>query len=116
MLQKELIIETGGRALIDITARIAQTVSGSGVEAGLCHVFFLHTSASLLINENADPDVLAVLETFFSGLVEVGDKRSLHRAGGLDDKSAHIRGALMHTELSLSTQNTRLALGPEHVT
>ncbi|HLS05863.1 MAG TPA: secondary thiamine-phosphate synthase enzyme YjbQ [Wenzhouxiangella sp.] len=111
MLQKELIIETGGRALIDITARIAQNVSASGVEAGLCHVFLLHTSASLLINENADPDVLADLETFFSELVEDGDARFLHRAEGPDDMSAHIRAALTQTELTLPVQNGRLVLG-----
>ncbi|MDZ7791883.1 MAG: secondary thiamine-phosphate synthase enzyme YjbQ [Xanthomonadales bacterium] len=111
MHQTELTIETAGRDTLDITERIAREVSDSGVETGLCHLFLKHTSASLLINENADPDVQRDLETFFADLVPDGDPRFRHRAEGADDMSAHVRLALTHTDLTVPVRNGRLALG-----
>jgi secondary thiamine-phosphate synthase enzyme len=111
MHQAELTIETRGRDTLDITGRISREVTESGVEAGLCHVFLKHTSASLLINENADPDVQRDLETFFADLVPDGDPRFEHRTEGADDMAAHVRLALTHSDLTIPVSDGRLALG-----
>jgi secondary thiamine-phosphate synthase enzyme len=110
-MQTTLTIETPGRKLVDVTAEVARLVEQSGLNTGLCHVFIQHTSASLMINENADPDVLVDLETFFSELVPDGDPRYIHTAEGPDDMSAHVRGALTQTSLSIPIVNGRLGLG-----
>jgi secondary thiamine-phosphate synthase enzyme len=107
-MQTILTIQTPGRKLIDVTAEVARFVEQSGLDSGLCHVFIQHTSASLMINENADPDDL---ETFFSELVPDGDPRYIHTAEGPDDMSAHVRGALTQTSLSIPIVNGRLGLG-----
>lgn len=111
MHQVELTIETRGRDTIDITDRVGRAVSASGIDSGLCHIFLKHTSASLLINEDADPDVQRDLETFFSDLVPDGDERFRHRAEGDDDMAAHVRLALTHTDLTVPVSAGRLALG-----
>ncbi|TVS09976.1 MAG: YjbQ family protein [Wenzhouxiangella sp.] len=111
LIQEQLSIQTDGRELRDITGAIARVVKRAGVDRGLCHVFIRHTSASLLINENADPDVLRDLETFFSDLVVDGDQRFVHRAEGPDDMAAHVRCALTQTELSVPVVDGTLALG-----
>lgn len=111
MRQTNLTIETSGRSLTDITGRINDLVAESDVTTGLCHIFIRHTSASLLINENADPDVQTDLETFFSDLVADGDPRFVHTAEGPDDMSAHIRSALTQTSLTVPVSEGRLALG-----
>jgi len=111
MHQAELTIETRGRETLDITGRVAREVTASGIESGLCHVFLKHTSASLLINENADPEVQHDLETFFADLVPDGDPRFRHRAEGADDMAAHVRLALTHTDLTIPVSRGRLALG-----
>src|SRR5699024_2352599 len=111
MHQNELVIDTSGRALIDISDLIAAEVTASGITTGLCHVCLKHTSASLLINENADPDVQRDLETFFTDLVPDGDARFRHRAEGDDDMAAHVRLALTHTELTIPVRAGALALG-----
>lgn len=111
MHQIRLTIETPGRATIDVTDRVAHAVEQSGVDTGLCHVFLQHTSASLLINENADPDVQRDLETFFTDLVPDGDSRFQHRTEGADDMAAHVRLALTHTDLTIPVTAGRLALG-----
>ena len=111
MLRTTLIVETPGRALIDITDQVAADVRSSGVTTGLCHLFILHTSASLLITENADPDVLSDLETVFADLAPDGDPRYRHTAEGPDDMSAHIRSALTQTELTIPIEDGRLKLG-----
>ncbi|RFF32325.1 secondary thiamine-phosphate synthase enzyme YjbQ [Wenzhouxiangella sediminis] len=111
MHQAELTIETRGRDTLDITGRISREVTASGVETGLCHIFLKHTSASLLINENADADVQRDLETFFADLVPDGDPRFRHRAEGADDMAAHVRLALTHSDLTVPVSNGRLALG-----
>ncbi|TVQ38347.1 MAG: YjbQ family protein [Wenzhouxiangella sp.] len=111
MNKDTLTIETPGRGFVDMTAEVARHVTRSGFADGLCHLFIQHTSASLLINENADPDVLHDLETFFSGLVQDGDPRFRHRAEGPDDMAAHIRAALTQTSLTVPVRAGRLALG-----
>lgn len=111
MHQAELTLETRGRETLDITGRVAREVTASGIESGLCHVFLKHTSASLLINENADPEVQHDLETFFADLVPDGDPRFRHRAEGADDMAAHVRLALTHTDLTIPVSRGRLALG-----
>ena len=110
LAQHRLTIETGGQSLHDITAPIATWVAAQGVAAGLLSVFLQHTSASLLIQENADPDVLRDLETFFRRLApEAADYR--HSAEGPDDMPAHIRAAVLPTQLTIPVSGGRLALG-----
>lgn len=111
MHRDTVTVETAGRSLLDVTDRIAAVVSDSGVSTGLCHVFLLHTSASLLITENADPDVLTDLETVYAGLAPDGDSRYRHTAEGPDDMSAHVRSALTQTELTIPIEEARLRLG-----
>lgn len=110
-VQQHLSIGTSGRELRDVTGQIAGVVAAGGIHQGLCHVFLRHTSASLLISENADPDVLRDLETFFSDLVPDGDARYRHRAEGPDDMAAHVRCALTQTELTIPVVDGSLALG-----
>lgn len=111
MHRDTLVIETPGRALLDITDRVERIAAGSGVRDGLCHLFILHTSASLLITENADPDVLHDLETIFSGLGPDGDPRYRHTAEGPDDMSAHVRSALTQTSLTIPVEAGQLRMG-----
>ncbi len=111
MKQTTLTIETPGRRLIDFTRKVDLVVADSGIRTGLCHLFLQHTSASLLINENADPDVLTDLETFLSDLVPDGDSRFIHTAEGPDDMPAHVRNMLTQTSLTVPVTNGRLALG-----
>ncbi len=111
MKQTTLTIPTTGRGLTDITAQIAACVSDSGINQGLCHVFIRHTSASLFINENADPDVQCDLETFLGDLVPDGDPRYVHTAEGPDDMPAHVRALLTDTDLTIPVADGRLALG-----
>ena len=111
MQQTTLEFRTQGRGLTDITAEVAAFVANSGISLGLCHVFLRHTSASLIINENADPDVQRDLETFLGELVPDGDPRYVHTAEGPDDMPAHVRTLLTDTELTVPISDGRLALG-----
>ncbi len=111
MFQEELVIETRGRGSVDITEQVAAAVDASDVDDGLCHLFIRHTSASLIVNENADPDVLRDLETFMRDLVPDGDPRFRHTAEGPDEMPAHIRSILTQTDLSIPVRGGRLALG-----
>lgn len=104
-------IATRGRGFFDITRQLQDEVHASGVSAGLCHVFLRHTSASLLITENADPDVRRDLESFISRLAPDGDPAYLHSAEGPDDMPAHIRSVLTCSELTIPVRGARLALG-----
>ena len=105
------MIETRGRSLVDVTARVDRIVEDSRVESGLCNVFIRHTSASLIINENADPDVRKDLERFLADLVRDGDPRFVHTAEGPDDMPSHIRSVLTATSLSIPVRQGRLAMG-----
>jgi secondary thiamine-phosphate synthase enzyme len=111
MYQTEIDIETRGRGTYEITDRIAEAVRAAGVGSGLCHVFAAHTSASLTICENADPDVRRDLETFMADVVPDGDPRFVHTAEGPDDMPAHLRSVLTQTELTIPVRAGRLALG-----
>ena len=106
-----LQVATPGRGLTAITRRIAGWVHDSGLGDGLLTVFVRHTSASLLIQENADPEVQRDLERFFARLVPDGDRLFEHRAEGPDDMPAHVRSALTQTQLSVPLIDGRLALG-----
>jgi len=104
-------VDTRGRGLTEITRRIADWVGASGMTDGLLTVFVRHTSASLLIQENADPGVQRDLERFFSRLAPDGDRLFEHDAEGPDDMPAHVRSALTATQLSVPLLDGRLALG-----
>ena len=106
-----LSIATSGRGLIEITRRITGWIEASDLTHGLLTVFVRHTSASLLIQENADPEVQRDLERFFARLVPDGDRLFEHRAEGADDMPAHVRAALTQTQLSVPLIDGRLALG-----
>ncbi|NCJ06725.1 YjbQ family protein [Synechococcales cyanobacterium C] len=109
--QTTLKVSTRGKALHNITAPVQQAVTQSDLDTGLCHLFVRHTSASLLIQENADPDVLKDLEAFFSHLVPEQGFPYRHAAEGPDDMPAHIRTALTQVTLSIPLCRGRLALG-----
>jgi len=102
---------TNGRKLYDITENVLNWVKAQQIESGLLTLNILHTSSSLLVNENYDSDVLIDLENFFSGLVGDGDKSFTHVAEGSDDMPAHIRTALTQTNLSFSVENKEISLG-----
>ena len=106
-----LTIRTSGRDLIDLTPDVAAWVGDGGIRSGLLTVFVRHTSASLLIQENADPAVRADLERFFARLVVDGDPLFRHRDEGPDDMAAHVRSALTATHLSIPVAEGRPALG-----
>ena len=106
-----LQVATPGRGLTEITRRIAAWVQDTSLGNGLLTVFVRHTSASLLIQENADPEVQRDLERFFARLVPDGDRLFEHRAEGADDMPAHVRSALTATQLSVPLIDRRLALG-----
>jgi len=106
-----LAIDTRGRGLTEITRRIVDWVGGCDITRGLLTVFVRHTSASLLIQENADPEVQRDLERFFARLVPDGDRLFEHAAEGPDDMPAHVRSALTATQLSVPLIDGRLALG-----
>jgi secondary thiamine-phosphate synthase enzyme len=106
-----LAVDTRGRGLTEITKRIADWVGASGIANGLLTVFVRHTSASLLVQENADPEVQRDLERFFARLVPDGDRLFEHDAEGPDDMPAHVRSALTATQLSVPLADGALALG-----
>jgi len=109
--QQAIAVQTQGKSLQNITHVVQTVVQQSGLKTGLCTVFVRHTSASLIIQENADPDVLKDLETFFSQLVPEDGDRYRHSTEGLDDMPAHIRSALTKTSEQIPIMNGRLALG-----
>jgi len=104
-------ISTRGRGLYDFTAEVARWLADSGIREGLLTLFARHTSASLVIQENADPDVLADLERFLSRLVPDGDPLYRHTDEGPDDMPAHVRAALTQTQLSIPVRAGRMVLG-----
>lgn len=107
----ELTIATQGRGLYDFTDEVEAWVVKGKFQDGLVTLHLRHTSASLLIQENADPDVCADLERFFNRLVPDGDSIYAHTCEGDDDMPAHVRTALTTVNLSLPLSNGRLALG-----
>ena len=111
MYQSEIEITTKGRGTYELTARVAEAVRSARVSTGLCHVFTTHTSASLMICENADPDVRRDLETFMADLAPDGDPRFVHTAEGPDDMAAHVRTVMTQSSLTIPVSGGRLALG-----
>ncbi|MDF1722786.1 MAG: secondary thiamine-phosphate synthase enzyme YjbQ [Minwuia sp.] len=99
--QTTLTIATPGRGLHDITRQVADWCTGTGLQVGLLTIFIRHTSASLTIQENADPDVLHDLETFMARLVSDDTSLYRHTAEGADDMPAHIRSALTATSIAV---------------
>lgn len=109
--QAILTFSTRGRGTLDITEAVAGVVQQAGIEVGLIHVFVQHTSCSLLITENADPDVRRDLETVAARLAPDGDPAYRHDAEGPDDMAAHARSMLTNTGLSVPVGGGRLLLG-----
>ena len=106
-----LSIRTQGKGLHAITAEVSAWLAKSGVRQGLLTLFIRHTSAGLVIQENADPDVQSDLEKFFSRLVPEGDPIYEHTTEGPDDMPAHVRSVLTHTSLSIPVVDGEMVLG-----
>ena len=108
---KQFTVTTKGKGLYEFTGQTAAWVQDQKIRTGLLTLFIRHTSASLTIQENADPDVIADLNDFFSRLAPEGDHRYRHTAEGPDDMPAHIRAALTMTQLSIPVVDGRMGLG-----
>ncbi|RMG40940.1 MAG: YjbQ family protein [Candidatus Dadabacteria bacterium] len=111
MPSKEITVKTRGAGLYEITDRIEEFVSGCGISAGLCNVFLKHTSASLVIQENADPSARSDLEVWFKKMVPENNPDFTHTLEGPDDMPSHIKAALTATSISVPIVGGALALG-----
>ncbi|MFP4133105.1 MAG: secondary thiamine-phosphate synthase enzyme YjbQ [Halothece sp.] len=109
--QETITVKTTGKCLHKITSKVESIVAQSGVERGLCNIFIRHTSASLIIQENADPDVLTDLSNFMKKLVPEDTSLYVHNAEGPDDMPAHIRSVLTHTSEQIPIDRGQLLLG-----
>lgn len=109
--QDKLTVKSLGRGTYEITQDVENKIRESGVQQGLCHLFIQHTSASLIINENADPAVQEDLETFMARISPDGDPMFTHTAEGDDDMTAHIRSVLTQTELNIPVSKGASGLG-----
>lgn len=110
-LTSQINVPTRGRRIYDITSEVVGWAREAGILTGMLTLYIQHTSASLLINENYDPDVLADLERFFARLVPDGDPLFVHVDEGADDMPAHVRTALTQTHLCIPVLDGKLALG-----
>jgi secondary thiamine-phosphate synthase enzyme len=110
-LQKTLTIETRGRGFSDVTAEVAKLVAGAEIDTGLCTLFVRHTSASLVIQENADPAVLRDLARWMERLAPENAKTYEHDAEGPDDMPAHLRSAVTRSSENIPVTKGKLALG-----
>ncbi len=108
---QKISVKAQGRKLYDITPQVLSWANALGLETGLLTLYIQHTSASLLINENNDADVLVDMEAFFNRLVPDGDSLFIHTVEGKDDMPAHVRTALTQTSLSIPIQQGKVALG-----
>ena len=104
-------VETSGRATHNITSNIERLVAQSGIQTGICQVFIQHTSASLMITENADPSVRRDIEYWLASAIQDGDAHFEHTYEGVDDMSAHLRTLLTRTSETLPISLGRLNLG-----
>ena len=111
IFQEQISVPTRGRGTYDITDPIRQVVNAADIDTGLCHVFVHHTSASVILCENADPTVRRDLETFMANTVPDGDPMFAHTDEGPDDMPAHVRTILTQTDLNLPVTHGRIALG-----
>ncbi len=109
--QNTITVGTRGQGLYAVTGEVGQWVAGQAIETGLLTLFCRHTSASLTIQENADPDVLRDLQAFFSRLVREDPSLYRHTDEGPDDMPAHIRSVLTGVQLSIPVSGGRMALG-----
>lgn len=109
--QQTIRLQTSGKCLHNISSKIAEIVKDSGIKMGLCTVFVRHTSASLIIQENADPDVLTDLANFFTKLVPENYTDYLHSSEGIDDMPGHIRSVLTNTSENIPISDYKLVLG-----
>lgn len=109
--QQTLQVATRGRGTYELTREVEQVVADSGIDTGLCHVFVRHTSASLVVCENADPTVRSDLERFVARLVPDGDTLYDHTLEGPDDMAAHVRAILTNMDLTVPVTDQRCALG-----
>ncbi len=108
---QQISVKAHGRKLYDIRPEVLAWANSLGLQTGLITLYIQHTSASLLINENYDADVLVDMEAFFNRLVPDGDNLFIHTVEGPDDMPAHVRTALTQTNLSIPLLNGKLALG-----
>ena len=108
---QQISVKAHGRRLYDITPQVLTWANGLGLQTGLLTLYIKHTSASLLINENYDSDVLVDMEAFFNRLVPDGDSLFIHTTEGPDDMPAHVRSALTSTSLSIPIIEGKVALG-----
>ena len=111
LTRHDLVVATRGRGTYDITSAVADAVKQSGAQLGLATVFVHHTSASLIICENADPSVRRDLESFAARLVPDGDPLFEHDAEGPDDMPAHVRSVLTQTSIGVPFDRGALSLG-----
>jgi len=111
LTQQQIQVDTRARGAHELTADVQSVVRQSGIKSGTCNVFIRHTSASLMICENADPAVLRDLETFMARLVPDGDPMFTHTAEGPDDMPAHVRSILTRSDLNVPVMDGRCALG-----
>ena len=109
--QQILQIQTSGKGLQEITRKVQQVISESEITSGLCNIFVCHTSASLVIQENADPDVIQDLEYFFGKLVPENDLGYTHTTEGSDDMPSHVRSALTKTSEQIPLAGGKMLLG-----
>ena len=109
--QTKLRFSTTGRGTYNITEQIAESINKSGIKSGICHIFIQHTSASLILCENADKTVREDLETYMAKLVKDGDSMYKHKDEGPDDMAAHIRTVLTQSSLSIPIQKGKCDLG-----
>ncbi len=108
---KQIRVKTGGQGLFDCTRQVASVVAEAGISEGLCTIFVRHTSASLIIQENADPSAKRDLERWLNRLVPENDAFYTHTTEGADDMPAHIKSALTATSLSIPVLRGQLSLG-----
>ncbi len=111
IVQEQFSVSTRGRGTYDITDSVRRIVANADIDTGLCHIFVHHTSASLILCENADPTVRQDLETFMAHVVPDGDPMFRHIDEGPDDMPAHVRTILTQTDLNLPVTQGRCALG-----
>tara|TARA_B110000008_G_scaffold50166_1_gene49059 strand:- start:59 stop:478 length:420 start_codon:yes stop_codon:yes gene_type:complete len=111
IINLDLTLNTKPKSLIDITFDVSQHVQNSKILNGLCSLYIKHTSASLIIQENADPAVLKDIESFFNRIAPEDESLYEHNSEGPDDMPAHIRSLLTNTSLSIPIINSKLVLG-----
>ena len=111
IINLDLTLNTKPKSLVDITFDVSQHVQNSKILNGLCSLYIMHTSASLIVQENADPAVLKDIESFFNRIAPEDESLYEHNSEGPDDMPAHIRSLLTNTSLSIPIINSKLVLG-----